>query len=245
MVDHLKRVHYVHDLHQGRELADKWKFESGKQAWSCGFCIRPFTSLDARLKHITDEYRDNHQTHESWNVTNVIKGLLLQPGVVDAWESLLATLYGRDRPELIWSKDTIGDLQSMLEKGPSLFQDAVYLAEAACNAAKVDPDILNPSDPASLGDVRQYTATNEYVYSVPAVQLPMRASADTVATQLSTVPTTQASTTVSYADSQISGTHRFPSNGFHGDSMLEQEQFPSSAFDDEEDFSGLSVSCNL
>ena len=167
MIDHLHRAHYVHDLHQGRELAEKWKSESGKQAWLSGFCIRLFTGLDARLKHINIEYRDNHQTCESWDVANVIKGLLLQPGVIDTWEILLATCQGWDRPKLIQSKDIIGDLQSMLENGPSLLQDAVYLAEAACNAAKVDPDTLNLSYPILLEDVRQYITTNEYVYNVP------------------------------------------------------------------------------
>lgn len=144
MVTHLNKYHRVYDVHQGQAIANEWKATSGKRAWSCCFCIKLFTNHEDRLKHISMEHFKPHQKSNHRTATNVIKGLLLQPGVAAAWDCVLAKSYPWTLPNIHWVNGTIGDLQLMLEKGPSASQSPESLAEAALAAAQVNWDTSGP-----------------------------------------------------------------------------------------------------
>lgn len=131
MTKHLSKCHGVCDIARGCTLAKNWLRGSGRQFWSCGLCVSLFPSLQERLKHIDVEHFRRDQSVMGWNATNVIYGLLKQPGVCEAWEAQMTSLHGWQRPELVWEPSKLGDLQLKLEMGPSDKQSAVFLAKAA------------------------------------------------------------------------------------------------------------------
>ena len=73
------------------ERAQRWRCKPNKKAFACGLCIKVFFSLTDRLNHIDHEHWSHGETMKSWSQTTLIRGLLLQPGVSDAWKYLLAT----------------------------------------------------------------------------------------------------------------------------------------------------------
>ena len=136
MVDHLSKDHARHDKAQGQSMANSWRVNSGRQAWSCGFCARSFSDFGDRLKHIDNEHFKRHHDVRDWDRSKVILGLLLQPGVKQAWESLLASKSIQDPTGFTWESPAIGNLQLLLETGPSIGQNAESLAAAAYAAAR-------------------------------------------------------------------------------------------------------------
>lgn len=137
MVTHLNRNHGIHNVAQARILADQWRRTTGKQSWSCGFCICLFTDFAERLKHIGKEHYEQNQTYDEWDTTKVIRGLLLQPEVQRAWESILATRSTHHSEELVWDTRGIEETQYLLEMGPSPTQSAESLATAVYEAGKL------------------------------------------------------------------------------------------------------------
>ena len=136
MVAHLSKDHAKHDVVQGRRMADTWRINSGKQAWSCGFCAQFFSRFQDRLAHIDNEHFKMHHHIRDWDRSKVIMGLLHQPGVKEAWENLVASKNLYDSSGLIWEKPALDELQLLLEMGPSNGQSAASLAAAAYDAAK-------------------------------------------------------------------------------------------------------------
>ena len=159
MVRHLKRCHNVPEEAQGGAVADKWKEITKKQAWSCGFCIHLVHTFGDRLKHIAKHFEDG-QTLDQWNTTNVIEGLLLQPGIDDVWEMPL----GWRSSGIIWKKDVVKDLQRDLELGPSDPMHATDLAKRVYNARQ--------SDWHSLKDDRSFTFAPTHEAREPAALAP-------------------------------------------------------------------------
>ena len=151
MVDHLSRDHAKHDKTQGRTTAESWRVNSGKQAWSCGFCARLFSAFGDRLKHIDNEHFKMHHDVRDWDRSKVILGLLLQPHVKEAWENLVASksLHGSSR--LIWEDPALSELQLLLEMGPSAGQSAASLAAAAYSAARAGPSLNQPATTSFSG----------------------------------------------------------------------------------------------
>ena len=141
MVDHLSRDHAKHDKTQGRRMAESWRVNSGKQAWSCGFCARLFSAFGDRLKHIDNEHFKMQHDVRDWDRSKVILGLLLQPGVKEAWENLVASKSLHDSSGLIWQDPALNGLQLLLEMGPSTDQSAAALAAAAYAAARPRPSL--------------------------------------------------------------------------------------------------------
>ena len=139
MVAHLNKNHEIHKVVQARDLADQWRHTTGKKFWSCGFCIRLFTGFAERLKHIGREHYEQNQTYNEWDTTKSIRGLLLQPEVQRAWESIVATGSTHYSEELVWDARGIEKTQYLLEMGPSPTQSAESLAMAAYEAAKLKP----------------------------------------------------------------------------------------------------------
>lgn len=141
MVDHLSRDHARHDKAQGRSMAESWRVNSGKQAWSCGFCARSFSDFGDRLKHIDNEHFRRHHDVRDWDRSKVILGLLLQPGVKEAWEELVASEPLHKFSDLIWEDPALTELQLLLEMGPSTGQSAESLAAVAHAAARRRPSL--------------------------------------------------------------------------------------------------------
>ena len=115
LAKHLMSSHGIFD-DDANERAQRWRRKSDKKAYACGFCIKFFSSLTDRLNHIDHEHWSNGENMNSWSLTTLIKGLLLQPGVSDAWQYLLAT----SEPSLpessfTWELPTAEGLQLRLE----------------------------------------------------------------------------------------------------------------------------------
>ena len=164
MVDHLSRDHAKHDKTQGRSMAESWRVDSGKQAWSCGFCARLFSAFGDRLKHIDNEHFKMHHHIRDWDRHKVILGLLHQPGVKEAWENLLASKFVHDSSGLIWENPALNQLQLLLEMGPSTGQSAASLAAAAYAAARPRPSLnqlaITSFDGTSDSSSGFFTASN-------------------------------------------------------------------------------------
>ena len=62
LVNHLSKIHRIHQKSQGEAIAVKWKHTVEKQAWSCGFCVIAFASFSDRLTHIAAQHFENGQT---------------------------------------------------------------------------------------------------------------------------------------------------------------------------------------
>ena len=139
MVTHLSKDHARHDVGQGRRMADTWRVNSGKQAWSCGFCTQFFSSLQDRLAHIEIKHFKMRHDIRAWDRSMVITGLLLQPGVKEAWETLLASKNIHESAGFTWESPALDELQLLLEMGPSTGQSAGSLAAAAYVAARPRP----------------------------------------------------------------------------------------------------------
>ena len=142
MVTHLSKDHARHDIGQGRRMADTWRVNSGKQAWSCGFCARSFSDFGDRLKHIDNEHFKRHHDVRDWDRSKVVLGLLLQPRVKEAWESLIASKNIHESTDFTWESPALDNLQLLLEMGPSTGQSAGSLAAAAYAAARLRPSLV-------------------------------------------------------------------------------------------------------
>ena len=115
LAKHLMSSHGISD-DDASERAQRWRRKSNKKAYACGFCINFFSNITDRLNHIDHEHWSHGETMKSWSLTTLIKGLLLQPGVSDAWQYLLAT----SEPSLpessfTWELPTAEGLQLRLE----------------------------------------------------------------------------------------------------------------------------------
>ena len=109
-------------------LTDKWRFDLNKKAFSCGFCVTLFSSIIDRSNHIDNEHWKCGQTMRGWDLSNVIRGLLLRPEVEGTWQDIL-----RSKPDLVesslrWRLPSADGLQLRLEMGE---ETGAVLARAA------------------------------------------------------------------------------------------------------------------
>ena len=82
LVKHLEEVHRIQD---GSALAEAWRIAFKKRYFSCGFCIILFDNINDQLNHIDIHHFRQLEDICNWDMTKVIKGLLLQSGVDIAW----------------------------------------------------------------------------------------------------------------------------------------------------------------
>lgn len=136
-------------------LADKWRYDSGKKAFSCGFCIETFSTLSDRSSHIDNKHWKNGQDMRGWSLTNVIKGLLLQPELTDIWHDRMTSNPSLHESSFRWELPQAEGLQSKLELSEDSPIDLVDLAYKLSN---------HGSEPASLG-----LATNTAIPGIPPV----------------------------------------------------------------------------
>ena len=120
-------------------LADKWRYNSGKKAFSCGFCIKLFSTLSDRSSHIDNEHWKHGQDMSGWSLTNVIKGLLLQPDLKEICMAFNPSLH---ESSFRWELPRAEGLQSKLELGED---SPIDLANLAYRLS------IHDSEPASQG----------------------------------------------------------------------------------------------
>ena len=145
-VNLVKHLQDAHDISTGGPLADKWRKSIEKKYFSCGFCISIFASMTEQLNHIDNEHFKHWQDIHHWNGDNVIRGLLLQPGVNDIWRSIFGNAYSTSQ-YIMWDPSVIKSLQLQLE----LSEDAPdTLASAAINKASWNLQNQAQADTASF-----------------------------------------------------------------------------------------------
>ena len=126
MVKHLA-THGI-SIDDASMLAERWRYTPNKNAFSCGFCVKLFASLTDRLNHIDHEHWSHAQVMDQWSLTNVIRGLLLQPKVTNAWQHLLASHPMLLECNFSWELPTAEGLQLRLETGEECGQDLALAA---------------------------------------------------------------------------------------------------------------------
>ena len=119
-------------------LADKWRFDLNKKAYSCGFCVTLFSSIIDRSNHIDNEHWKSGQTMSAWDLSNVIRGLFLRPEVEAAWQNIL-----RLKPDLVesslrWRLPKADGLQLRLEMGE---ETGAVLAKAALELSSYSSEV--------------------------------------------------------------------------------------------------------
>ena len=135
LVSHLDSQHACTS---SKSLVDEWWKPSPKRGWSCGFCVALFESITSRLQHIQLKHYDKGQRLSEWNPNNIIKGLLQQPMINEAWHAILDNkdAYTRQNPR--WALDDIPDLQRRLELGAVTNEAAQDLALIVWGHVKFD-----------------------------------------------------------------------------------------------------------
>jgi hypothetical protein len=97
-----------------------------KRAWGCGFdnCQETFNSWDLRCDHVATHFEemaddDDKESHlNQWKYSNMIRNLLRQPDVNDAYDREMTKLHGDDKvfwPRMKWQADSSTDLRRRLE----------------------------------------------------------------------------------------------------------------------------------
>ena len=133
LVKHTMKCHRIQTKARAEAIADKWKETTKKQAWSCGFCVCLFYTFGDRLKHIAAHF-ERGRTLDEWDITNVMEGLFLQPGMANVLQSPLDWRSSN----IVWKKDAVKQVQHDLEVGPSDPAHAVALVRAVHNARLAD-----------------------------------------------------------------------------------------------------------
>ena len=147
-VKHLEKCHGVQEKARCEFIARQWKSTTKKQWWSCGFCIYLAPTFKDRLKHIAPHFSESGQTIGEWDTTKVMKGLLLQPGMVGAWERQLATsAMDWERSKIVWKEQLVRNLQRDLELGPSDPTHAEALAKRVYEASQLSWNLFNDNKP--------------------------------------------------------------------------------------------------
>ena len=126
MIKHLAQ-HHVHS-EDAAVLAEQWRYDSQKKYFSCGLCVGIFFSIKERSNHIDNEHWRHGQNMGSWELSNLIRGLLLEPKVQAAWRVLLTSHHDLVESNLRWEMPLAEGLQVRLEKGE---ESGPVLAKAA------------------------------------------------------------------------------------------------------------------
>ena len=160
MTKHLISIHRVNQKAEAENLADQCRVPIGRKFWSCGFCIVLFLTENEQLKHICNRHAKKGHSYDSMNLSNVNRGLLLQPQVNEAWDAVLTARYGSNAPDLFWHGPQAEDLRLQLELGPTNERSAQSLADTALITA------YDPTD-AFSNQLQENTA---YTFQNPSDQ---------------------------------------------------------------------------
>ena len=110
LVGHLQKAH---NIHNGGPLAEEWRVSSERKYFGCGFCISLFDRHINQLNHIDVEHFRQSKDMEEWDVNNVVRGLIQQPGIQLAWENIPQGPTFAPQ-NLIWPPSVAKDLQLKL-----------------------------------------------------------------------------------------------------------------------------------
>ena len=157
MVAHLKDVHAICDREKGGNIADKWRHKSSKNAWSCGFCVHLSGSLQDHLRHVGTVHFEKGQNIKDWDYSNVIRGLLLQPSINEAWIHLLESLGPSRSSETKWNRTGTESLLHRLQRGLTSKESPQLLAKAAYDSAEFDWGLSDKAIATSATKSSQYT----------------------------------------------------------------------------------------
>lgn len=130
-----------------------------KRAWACGFCAAFLPSMDRYIDHIGLHY-ESGRTKAHWYHSNVIYGLLHQPGVNAAWKNIIGSRFSHipkdQQPRYGWDQkttgrkqgflenETAGNLQDLLEFFNPTKDDSVKVARLAFDMAELLPANMAP-----------------------------------------------------------------------------------------------------
>lgn len=130
------------------------KYTRKKRAWACGFCAAFLPSMDRYIDHIGLHY-ESGRTRAHWYHSNVIYGLLHQPGVNAAWKNIIGSRFSHipkeEQPRYGWDakttgrkqgfleNETAGNLQDLLEFFNPTKDDPVKVARLAFDFAELTP----------------------------------------------------------------------------------------------------------
>ncbi|KAK2601166.1 hypothetical protein N8I77_010636 [Diaporthe amygdali] len=145
------------------------KYTRKKRAWACGFCAAFLPSMDRYIDHIGLHYEAG-RTRAHWYHSNVIYGLLHQPGVNAAWKQIIGARFSHipkdEQPRYGWEikttgrkqgfleNETAGNLQDLLEFFNPTKDDPAKVARIAFEMAELTPANQSPGK-ASTDDKLQ------------------------------------------------------------------------------------------
>lgn len=121
-------------------LAEKWRFDLNKKAYSCGFCVVVFSTITERSNHIDNEHWRCGQTMSAWDLSTTVRGLLLQAEVRDAWQGVLRSNPYVVESSLRWRLPKADGLQLRLEMSE---ESAAVLARATLELSSSEFDVPN------------------------------------------------------------------------------------------------------
>ncbi|OAA66416.1 Zinc finger, C2H2-like protein [Akanthomyces lecanii RCEF 1005] len=102
------------------------KFLRKRKYWACGFCSALHPARERHVEHVARHFESGLGKND-WMHSRVIYGLLHQPLIHTAWDTLVAekhTSYGGRRPQFSWHPSKTGRAQGFLEKeSPGQLQD--------------------------------------------------------------------------------------------------------------------------
>ena len=207
---------HIQDIHKTSEtrasaLAEAWGdyHKNKRKFFSCGLCICHFPTLKEQISHIDGKHWSQHQVLKEWDDNKVILGLLLQPGVREAWHQLLILAridpaFRREfTPAPQWLPSVVKQVQSQLEVGEA---PAAALAELALQTST-----LNPIYQAMISNgTLQPSNWNMEVLGHPSIdQNPI------IATQLPDEGSLQISVDSPIVDNHLRASHRDQANSYH------------------------------
>lgn len=94
------------------------KFLRKRKYWACGFCSALHPARERHVEHVARHF-ESGLTKSDWMHSRVIYGLLHQPLIHEAWDSLVSSKqadYGGRRPQFSWHPSRTGRAQGFLEK---------------------------------------------------------------------------------------------------------------------------------
>lgn len=110
LATHLKNTHKMSsDLSD----IDSWYHQLPEQATGCGFCLQSFQNINERMLHVANHI-EKGATKAQWDDSLVIRSLLSQRHVVNAWTRLINAYYPGLESQITWSPSAVPTLEKLL-----------------------------------------------------------------------------------------------------------------------------------
>jgi len=121
-----------------QEVHSQTTSSGSRRAWGCGFCAATRYSHESYLDHVSVHF-DEDKERAQWLQVSVIKALLHQPKLREAWDALVSEQEASRGSKLRfkWDERSALTLQNILECFVADTDDPVRFAEVAYDAAEV------------------------------------------------------------------------------------------------------------